>query len=79
MTDQKSSLTDDALGEVILEFIAIGSSVKVSAVHVATGEEVSVVGPARTTQSELEASAIAKLRYVLEKKTGHDGKPGLII
>jgi hypothetical protein len=37
---------DDDLGEVLFEFTAIGHSVKVVAIHAASGVEVSVVGPA---------------------------------
>ena len=58
----------DELGDVIIEFIAIGNSVKVSAVQVATGEEVSIVGPASAAEFELRRQAIAKLRYVLGRK-----------
>ena len=70
--------THSDLGDVILEFIAIGNSVKVSAVHVATGEEVSIVGPASAAEFELKHQAIAKLRYVLERKSGGD-KGGITV
>lgn len=54
--------------EVILEYIPIGGSVKVTAVDVETGIEVSVIGPATAPQTELERVAVRKLRYMLEKR-----------
>ncbi|MEQ9226895.1 MAG: hypothetical protein RLO15_11135 [Parvibaculum sp.] len=54
--------------EVIFEFIPVGGSVKVTAIDVATGLEVSVIGPSIAAQSELQNIAARKLRYMLEKK-----------
>ncbi|WP_293331900.1 serine hydroxymethyltransferase [Parvibaculum sp.] len=54
--------------EVIFEYIPIGSSVKVTAVDVSTGLEVSVVGPSIAARSELERVALRKLRYMLDKQ-----------
>ncbi|WP_421865838.1 DUF6898 family protein [Parvibaculum sp.] len=67
--------------EVIFEYIPIGSSVKVTAVDVSTGLEVSVVGPSVAARSELERVAIRKLRYMLDKQKGagrgpEGGEPG---
>ena len=45
---------------------------------VATGEEVSIVGPASASQADLEKTAVAKLRYVLNKKATTDKGPGII-
>jgi hypothetical protein len=57
-----SSQDDDLSGrEVIFEFLALGDSVRVAAVDVATGEEVVVTGPAATPQSDLEWIAGRKL------------------
>ena len=53
---------DDDLGEVLFEFTAIGHSVKVVAIHAATGVEVSVMGPAAAAPSDLERLALQKLR-----------------
>jgi len=53
--------TDD-LGEVLFEFTAIGHSVKVVAIHAASGVEVSVMGPAAAAPSDLERLALQKLR-----------------
>jgi hypothetical protein len=47
--------------EVYFEFIAIGHSVKVTAIHAASGTEVSVIGPASAARSDLERLAIQKL------------------
>jgi hypothetical protein len=47
--------------EVYFEFIAIGHSVKVTAIHATSGTEVSVIGPASAARSDLERLAIQKL------------------
>lgn len=51
--------------EVIFEFNSIGASVKVTAVDVETGVEVSVIGPAHAPQRELERIAVQKLKHRL--------------
>ena len=61
--------------EYLLEFRQIGGSVKATAIDPETGEEVSVIAPANTAESELSALAIRKLRYVLAKKKGDDEPP----
>ena len=53
---------DDDPGEVLFEFTAIGHSVKVAAIHAASGVEVSVVGPASAARADLERLALQKLR-----------------
>jgi len=55
--------------EIYLEYLTVGDSIKVTAVDSATGTEVSIVGPARAPQNELERVAIDKLEYVLERKS----------
>ncbi len=62
--------------EVIFEYVPIGSSVKVTAVDVASGLEVSVVGPSIAAQRELERVAVQKLRYMLEKKKNEGAARG---
>ena len=57
----------DGPGEVYFEFIAIGASVKVAAIHAATGIEVSIVGPSSAAQSDLERLALAKLKARLAR------------
>lgn len=54
--------------EVLFEFVQIGTIVRVTAVHAATGTEVVIQGPASQPQSLLQRTALAKLRYVLEKQ-----------
>ncbi|HEY1961485.1 MAG TPA: hypothetical protein VGG69_03620 [Rhizomicrobium sp.] len=58
-------------GEVLLEFLFLGNSVKVTAIDGATGQEASIVGPASAARKNLEAAAVRKLRYVLNRR-----KPG---
>ena len=51
-----------APGEVYFEFTAIGHTVKVAAIHAATGTEVSVVGPASAARADLQRLALQKLK-----------------
>lgn len=60
---------DDDLGEVYLEFQAVGHAVRVSAIHAATGKEVQVVCPATYSQFSMQQAALRKLRYVLSKSS----------
>jgi hypothetical protein len=55
-------------GEVYFELTAIGRSVKVVAIHAATGIEVAVVGPAGAARADLQQLALQKLKARL--KTG---------
>jgi uncharacterized protein DUF6898 len=57
MPKRELSNSDD----VYFELIAIGHSVKVTAIHAASGTEVSVIGPASAARSDLERLAIQKL------------------
>jgi hypothetical protein len=56
---------DDDLGEVIVETVRNGPYIKCSAIHVATGREVSAMGPVNEPKA-VERVAIAKLRRALE-------------
>ena len=56
-----------AAGEVYFELIVIGKAVKVSAVHAATGTEVSISGPTSAGKKELEKVALQKLIHVMER------------
>ena len=62
----QKDLTEASLGEVIVEFVRNGSYLKCSAIHVATGTEVSALGPA-TEPRALERVAVAKLRRALAR------------
>lgn len=53
---------------IILEFIAQGSYVKVTAIDTRTGREATIVGDANAGRRTLEKLAIRKLEYVLKKK-----------
>jgi hypothetical protein len=61
------------LGEVLFEFTAIGHSVKVVAIHVASGVEVSVMGPASAARVDLERLALQKLAARLGSRSGKLG------
>ena len=54
-------MADDNADKVYFEFQAIGRSVKVSAIHAATGTEISVVGPASASKADLQRLALQKL------------------
>ena len=57
-------MRDPELGEVIVEFVRNGSYMKCSAVHAASGVEVSAIGPAAEPRA-VERVAIAKLKRAL--------------
>jgi hypothetical protein len=60
--------SDDAdLGEVYFEFRTIGATVRVAAVHAATGTETVVIGPAHAAASDLERLALRKLKAALAR------------
>jgi len=54
--------------DFIIEFIAMGNSVKVTCVDPRTGKEVSTIGPANAPRSQLSQAAVNKMRYVLSKE-----------
>lgn len=53
----------------IVEFIAHGLSVKVTAIDPVTGREVSIVGAAGAGKQDLAELAVRKLKYVLDKES----------
>lgn len=53
--------------EVIFEFLRVGHAVKVSAIDVATGTEVSIVGDPAVGEAALKRLAERKLDYVLAR------------
>ena len=73
--------------EVIFEFVAMADCVRVAAVDVETGEEVSVVGPLNASQDDLERVAGRKLARKLglfdkdepETKTPRHGGRGVVV
>ena len=54
--------------EVIFEFLRLGTSVKVTAVDVATGVEASIVGAPNAGDMALRRLAKQKLDYVLARQ-----------
>ena len=56
------------ISQVIIEFVTVGSALKVTAVDPETLVEVSIVGDPHASQDILERTAIAKLQYVLVKQ-----------
>ncbi len=72
--------------EFIFEFVTVGDSVRVAAVDVATGTEVVVFGPIKTSQNDLQRLAARKLMRRLiqdghhdESKTPRPGGRGVIV
>lgn len=55
-------------GELYFEFIAIGASVKCTAVDPDSGLEASVIGPVSALPGDLEKIAAAKLKRLIEKQ-----------
>jgi len=58
---------DLAPDEVILEFVQVGSLVRVSAMEPKTLTEVVIYGPARASEAALRRIVLRKLDYVLER------------
>lgn len=60
--------SDADIGEVIVEFMVMGPIVKVSAIHTASGREVTLQGPASAGPHVLKQQAVNKLKYVLQRE-----------
>jgi hypothetical protein len=54
--------------EILIEIVTIGAYAKVAAIDAATGTEVSITGPADADRTTLEAAAIRKLQFVMNKR-----------
>ena len=54
--------------EILIEIMTIGAYAKVVAIDASTGTEISITGPADADRSTLEAAAVRKLQYVLNKQ-----------
>lgn len=61
-------------GEYLFEFRRVGAFLKATAIDPETGTEVSVVGPATGSRELLTRTAIAKLKYVMERNAAKPGK-----
>ena len=64
-------MAEGARREVYFEHIAIGNAVKVTAIDSVTAVEVSVMGPASATQSDLERLALQKLKARLARDSAN--------
>jgi hypothetical protein len=60
-------MNQDDLGEVLFEFRRVGAVVKVTAIHVASGTEVVLVGAPAAGDYALKMAAVRKLIYVMGK------------
>jgi len=58
--------------EVFIEITTIGAYAKVVAIDSTTGTEVSITGPADASRATLEAGALRKLQFVLNKRSAKD-------
>lgn len=54
--------------EVLIEYMRIGTSLRVTAVDVETGTEVVFQAPVKASRAEIKRTAIDKLNYVLRKQ-----------
>jgi hypothetical protein len=54
--------------EIFIEIVVVGAYAKVSAIDSVTGTEISITGPADADRSTLEAAAVRKLQFVLNKQ-----------
>jgi len=61
-------MTDPDRHEVYFEFVAIGNVVKVTAIDSQTGTEVSAMGPASSSQADLQQLALQKLKARLRRE-----------
>jgi hypothetical protein len=67
-SDPPKDLGEPDLGEVYLEMTAIGGALKVSAIHVETGIEVSSMAPANAARADLQRLMLGKLRARLKRE-----------
>ncbi len=58
--------------EVFFEKKQIGNIVRITAIDAASGTEVIIQAPARTSQHDLQRMAYNKLNYVLRKAQNHE-------
>ena len=62
-------MTEPDRHEVYFEFVAIGNVVKITAIDSRTGTEVSAMGPASSSQADLQQLALQKLKARLKRET----------
>lgn len=54
-------------GDVYFEYVTVGVTARIAAIHEATGIEVSALGPANAARADLERLALRKLQMKLAK------------
>ncbi|MEM6666418.1 MAG: serine hydroxymethyltransferase [Pseudomonadota bacterium] len=69
MSDDKPS------GEVYLEWMTVGESMRLCAVDARTGVEVVVTGPAKAPRSDLERIALRKLKRRMAAESAAQAPP----
>ena len=55
-------------GEIFVEFVILGNSLKATAIDPQTGLEATVIGPANAPQSAMAQAARRKLEFLKNKK-----------
>jgi hypothetical protein len=65
---QGMTAQDDNSWEVLFEFRQVGMTVRVAAIDAASGLEVTVMGPATASRSDLQRLALNKLKARLAAK-----------
>ena len=56
------------MSEVLFEYVRQGTSVKVTAIETETGIEAVIIVPANLSEAQMQAKALQKLRYIMQKK-----------
>ena len=56
------------MSEVLFEYVRQGTSVKVTAIEPDTGIEAVIIVPANLSETQMQAKALQKLRYIMQKK-----------
>ena len=72
-------MSDDALGEVIIEVTRVGDVQRVAAVHVASGVEVVIQAPASAALVDVRALALKKLERALSDDAPPPTRPGKLV
>jgi hypothetical protein len=57
-------------GEIFVEFVILGNSLKATAIDPESGLEATVIGPANAPQSAMAQAARRKLEFMAAKKNG---------
>jgi hypothetical protein len=63
----------------ILEYIQLGTYMKVSAIDEETGIEAVSILPLNLTQKDMQDAALRKLKYVMKKKADENNGSGFLV